>query len=103
MNWNFYVLRRKIDVKTWLQARGINNREQFINHLKSIAIDPPDENEIANMFPQLADTPKEINESQLATAEGVDQVAPRSVVGEGSVAGLRTSRKQDAKFRSGRN
>lgn len=101
MNWNAYVIRRKIDVPTWLKVRGITNREQFINHLRSIAVDPPEDVEILKMFPtQQAVASKENDDTQPAAPEGRDQTATRSMAGEGNVSGVRSSRKSDSKFRA---
>ncbi len=102
MNWNAYVLRRKIDAGRWLASRGIKDRESFIRAVASLGLEPPDGSQLELMFPDVKTTKVEEvnNESVTVTPEGIDQVATRSVAPEGDGSDLRPDGKRTTKVRS---
>ena len=85
MNWNEYVLRRRIDESKWLASRGITTQEQFLSKLLELGIVPPNDERLLSMFP-----PEMKNESVAVTPEGIDTSAPRSLVDEGDGSGVLT-------------
>jgi len=102
MNWNVYASRRKIDVQRWLDLRGIVNRESFLEALTQLNIEPPDDDQLLLMFPApVISHIDEVKDEPIAyTPERIDQVASRSVVGEGNRANKRSDRKRAPKVRS---
>ncbi len=94
MNWNEYVLRRRVDVSKWLASREISDRDQFLVVLKDLELDPPDDVQLVTMFP-----PEPKNESISLTPERVDPSSSRSVADEGDGSSLRTDGKRASKVR----
>jgi hypothetical protein len=50
MEWKFYKGRKRIDVKRWLQARGLKTYQEMVSHLKGIGVNPPSESEVSCFF-----------------------------------------------------
>ena len=102
MNWNTYVARRGIVPHLWLISRGVTDRESFIQLLSELKIEPPDDEQITLMFPAMQpNTERKIkDESASASTERSDQVATRSVAGEGNGTNQRPDRKRSSKVRS---
>ena len=102
MNWNTYAERRNINVDQWLAARGVKDRESFIITLRSLNVEPPDDQQLLSMFPPATPTvEKGVNyESTSITSEGSNQAPTRGVVGEGDRADQRSDRKRSPKVRS---
>ena len=96
MNWNDYVIRRRIDTPGWLLSKGISTSEQFLAKLTEINVDPPTEDQLTIMFP-----PEVKNEPAALTPEGIDSSSTRSVVDEGDGSDLRPNGKRAPKV-SGR-
>jgi hypothetical protein len=94
MNWNEYVLRRRVDTSKWLASRGIFDRDQFLVRLKDLELDPPDDAQLAIMFP-----PESKNESDTLTPERVDTSTSRSLADEGDGSSLRSDGKRSSKVR----
>ena len=98
MNWESYVDRRKIDVSSWLGNRGVTNRESFLKLLDELKLEPPNDDYMSSLFPQVS--PETKNESASVTTEGSDQVTARSVAPEGDGTDLHPDGKRTAKVRS---
>ena len=92
MNWNDYVIRRRIDAPRWLASKGISTSEQFLAKMVEIDVDPPAEDQLAIMFP-----PEVKNEPATLTSEGIDTSPTRSVVNEGDRPDLRPNGKRAPK------
>ena len=100
MNWNDYVVRRSIKSDQWLRARGVKDRDSFLKILRDLKVDPPDDSQIALMFPAPPKIEEAVkDEPATITAEGIDQAAPRSVVSEGNGTNQRSDRKRSSKVR----
>lgn len=100
MNWNAYVARRKINEHDWLISRGIRDRSSFIAELIKIGVEAPTEEETASLFPAHdSREKKDVNESNIESAQGSDQVTTRSMASEGDQAGIRPSGKSSSKLR----
>jgi hypothetical protein len=50
MNWNEYVLRRRLDPKKWLESRSIITIDQFLLSLTEMKVEPPSQEELESMF-----------------------------------------------------
>jgi len=102
MNWNNYVLRRNIDVKQWLAVRGVKDRADFINLLKKLRLEAPDEAQLSSMFPEMKSKKIEkiADAPAVVPSEGSDQVTTQSVAGEGDVVSERFDGKRSSKVRS---
>ena len=98
MNWSSYISRRRLDVESWLTSRKITDGETFVDHLRSIGVDPPDSAEILRMFPKPPPAVKETDENP-AAPKGESQPTARSMVGQGDSVGVRTGRRSDSKLR----
>lgn len=96
MNWNDYVIRRRIDTPRWLTSKGISTSKQFLAKLIEIDVDPPTEEQLAIMFP-----PEVKNEPATLAPEGIDSPSARSVANEGDGSDLRPNGKRASKI-SGR-
>jgi hypothetical protein len=92
MNWNEYVIRRRIDGSKWLASKGLSTREQFLAKLVEIEVDPPAEDQLVIMFP-----PEVKNEPTVLSPEGIDSSTARSVVNEGDGSDLRSNGKRSSK------
>ena len=96
MNWNDYVIRRRIDAPRWLASKGISTSVQFLAKMVELDVDPPAEDQLTTMFP-----PEVKNEPAALTPEGIDSSSTRSVVDEGDGSDLRPNGKRAPKL-SGR-
>ena len=92
MNWNEYVLRRRIDVQKWILSKGISTKEQLISELSRLGIDLPNDEQLATMFPT-----ETKDESVVLTPEGVDPSTTRSLVTEGDGTSVRPDGKRTSK------
>ena len=97
MNWELYVSRRKLDAKVWAESRNITTREAFLKVIGELGIEPPDDEYLSGLFPQVST--ETINESAAVTTEGIDQAATRSVAPEGDGVDLRPNGKRASKVR----
>jgi hypothetical protein len=101
VNWQNYIMRRRINVDQWLIREGISSREDFLSKLKSLSVEPPDEASISSMFPEkqkesiVEDEPKSAD-----TAQGIDTASTRSVASQAGEASLRPGGVDAAKLRS---
>lgn len=102
MNWNSYVIRRKINVKQWLESRKINDRDSFLREVHSLGLEAPEELELIRMFPPavIQQSNEVKDEPASITPERSSQTTTWGVVGEGNRTGKRSDRKRTAKVRN---
>ena len=98
MNWELYVSRRKINIPSWMESKGVKTQEDFLRALESLGLEPSGDEVISSLFPQK--TQEINNESVDVAAEGSDQVATRGVAPEGDGSDLRSDGKRSSKVRS---
>lgn len=103
MNWNDYVIRRRINVVEWIKSHGTDSRDKFLELLKQLDIVPPLSEQLDRMFKssdsRLPET--EIKDGSDATPpEGSDQITTRSVVDERGQPCARPKGKHSSKVRS---
>jgi len=101
MNWNEYVLRRRLDPKKWLESRSIITIDQFLLSLTEMKVEPPSQEELESMFlEQPAIIPESRNEpSSVFTAAGRDQAASRVMVDEKDKHDIHPNGKRNSKIR----
>lgn len=101
MNWQNYVARRRIDVAQWLIKESITTRENFLDKMRSLNIEPPDDATISLMFPQKTSENSAENEPELSsTPERIDTSSTRSVAPQGGEDGLRSGGDDGSKLRA---
>lgn len=69
MQWSNYVIRRRLNSSEWLKSRGIETKEAFYKILSEMALDPPEESIVNEMFPT-----KPQVQPELMTSEGVNEL-----------------------------
>ena len=101
MNWNEYVLRRRLDPKKWLESRSIITIDQFLLSLTEMKIEPPSQDELESMFlEQPVIIPESRNEpSSVITAAGRDQAASRVMADEKDKHDIHPNGKRNSKIR----
>ncbi len=102
MNWNSYVIRRKINVEQWLESKRINDRDSFLREVRLLGLEAPQELELTQMFPPAAPQQNDEvkNESASVTSERSDQVTTRGMAGERDGTDKRSDRKRASKVRN---
>lgn len=51
ISWEDFVIRRKINIQSFLSYHNIDNKEKLIKHLSSIGVGLPSSEDINSMFP----------------------------------------------------
>lgn len=52
VSWKFYVGRKRINPKKWVEARNLKNYEDFVAVLKVIGINAPARESVVDLFPE---------------------------------------------------
>jgi len=102
MNWNDYVIRRRINVVDWIKSHGANSRDKFLELMKQLNIVPPSSEQLDRLFEPEKPRSSEMeikDESNAVTPKGSDQVTTRSMVDEGGQPGTRSDGKRSSKVR----
>lgn len=106
MNWNDYVIRRRINVVDWIKSHGADSRDKFLELMKRLNIVSPPAEQLDRMFevsiPMSSETEIK-DESDAIASEGGDQIATWSVADEGGQPCARPNGKQHSKVRPGRD
>lgn len=101
MNWQNYVVRRRIDVDQWLVKESISTRETFLTKLGLLSVEPPDDLTISFMFPQEPNESVTEDESKPAnTAQGFDTTSSRSVAAQAGEDSLHSGGFDNIKLRA---
>lgn len=106
MNWNDYIIRRRINVVDWIKSHGTDDRDKFLELMKQLNIVPPPSEQLDRMFetPVPRSSEMEIkDESDAIASEGGGQIATRSVADEGGQPCARPNGKHSSKVRTGRD
>jgi hypothetical protein len=77
MEWNNYVIRRRLDATAWIKSRNIMTKEQFLRALTEIKVDPPSEDVMAELFPAKKEPEVVVLESEPATVPTVETVTAK--------------------------
>ena len=106
MNWNDYVIRRRINVVDWIKSHGADSRDKFLELMNQLNIVPPSFEQLDRLFEPENPRSSEMeikDESSAVTSEGSDQVTTRSLVDEGGQPGARPDGKRPSKVRPKRD
>ncbi len=105
MNWENYILRRRIKADEWILRQDIKTREEFTEKLVELGVLPPDEGTILSLFPVKAVEGIINHEPEAASVatERVDTSTTWGVAPQGGGTDLRSSGNDDTKLRARRN
>jgi hypothetical protein len=67
VNWDFYIRRKRLDVKLWLERKNIKNYERLIEVTKKLGIETPPEEKVSKYFkkPEVKKNDKKIKKPAL--------------------------------------
>jgi len=50
VSWKFFIGRRKINPRAWIDAGGIKSYDALVKQLAEIGVSPPNEEEVSDLF-----------------------------------------------------
>jgi len=50
LSWNYYIRRKRLNVKEWLSSRNIRDYDVLCNTLESLGVEAPPLNEVSHYF-----------------------------------------------------